>query len=51
MSASWSDILWFVLLGGMFFMMMRGGGCCGDHHHKKTPVEASKDGPNRKQPK
>jgi len=29
-----SDILWYLLIGGLFLMMVRRGGCCGGHHQR-----------------
>lgn len=45
MNTNWTDILWFLAIGGLFFMMMRGGGCCGGHGHKKSH---DKDGAEHK---
>lgn len=35
MDATWTNILWFLVIGALFFMMMRKGGCCGGHRHKQ----------------
>lgn len=36
MNANWTDILWYLAIGGLFILMMRGGGCCGGHGQKKA---------------
>ncbi|VAW34823.1 hypothetical protein MNBD_DELTA04-681 [hydrothermal vent metagenome] len=28
-----SNVLWFLIIGGVFYWMMRRGGCCGGHSH------------------
>lgn len=35
MDATWTNILWFMVIGALFFMMMRKGGCCGGHRQKE----------------
>ena len=39
MDATWTNILWFLVIGAFFFMMMRKGGCCGGHGHKEQKQE------------
>lgn len=35
MDTTWTNILWYLVVGALFFMMMRKGGCCGGHDHKE----------------
>ncbi len=43
MDTNWSDIIWYLFLGGMFIMMIKNGGCCGGHKKKTVETENSKE--------
>lgn len=41
MDATWTNVLWFMVIGALFFMMMRKGGCCGGYRQKEQKQEVN----------